>query len=297
MTLIENFKLANDIEGTFVEVGFGRGRTAKSIFDAMNAGTLTKRDSFLFDSFMGSGLPTPVDLQYNSELEEGQDPGRYQVAMDMRYELGNHYSIAVVKAYVSAYMITLYSKETIACLHIDLPSYSATVEALERFSPYLNKDAIIHISGYGDSLGVTRAVDAYIDDNLLTYQFFTHNYGSYIKNKIAPVFYKKPHASREFDVPETFVEVKRPKKVAFADRYIKPLLKRFKPTPTVLTGVSPINTIVSKPNIKTPETSIPVPRNKVKAYDDRYQKQVISKFKPTPTIKDGLDIIDKSVSR
>ena len=164
MKLVNIFKLGNDIEGNFVEVGFGRGQTAKLVFDAMNNGTLTKRNSTLIDSFRGMGLPTTIDLRYDSSLHEGQDPGRYQVAMDMRYELGNHFSISVIKSYVDQHMINLYNKEIIACLHIDLPSYTAIVNTLEFFKQYLNRDAIIFISGYKDSLGVTRAVDTYTDE-------------------------------------------------------------------------------------------------------------------------------------
>lgn len=297
MRQIPIFELANDIEGTFVEVGFGKGLTCKAIFDAMNSGTLTKRHSFIIDSFRGLNLPTPVDLTFDDSLAEGQDPGRFQVAMDMRYELGNHFSVAVIKAYVSPYMINQYSKETIACLHIDLPSYSATVEALELFKPYLNRDAIVYVSGYGDSLGITRAVDDYIDDNELNYQFFTYNYVKYIKNKIAPVFYKKVRKSREFITPETFIDIPRTKTLPFADRYIKPIFKKFKPTKEILTDVFNVDENVSKVNIDTPEEGIPISREKVTPFEDRYTKQVIKKFKPTPTIKEGLDVIDKKVSR
>jgi len=297
MKLVNIFKLGNNIEGNFVEVGFGRGQTAKLVFDAMNSDTLTKRNSTLIDSFRGMGLPTTIDLRYDSNLYEGQDPGRYQVAMDMRYELGNHYSISVIKSYVDDHMINLYNKESIACLHIDLPSYTATVNTLEYFKQYLNKDAIVYISGYGDSLGITRAVDTYIDNNELTYQLFKSTNGYYIKNKIAPVFYTKPSTTREFLTPENLIKVQRTKKAAFADRYIKPIVKKFKPKKDILSGVTGIGSKVKKVEIETPEESIPVSRVNVSPFEDRYEKKVTKKFKPTPVIKEGLDVIDKKVSR
>ena len=297
MRLIHIFELANNIEGVFVEVGFGKGDSAKATFDAMNSGRLTKRNSYLIDSFKGLHLPTTIDLSFDSSLYEGKDPGRYQIAMDMRYELGNHYSISVIKSYVGKYLANNYSGETIACLHIDLPSYTATVDALDLFKPFLNRDAIVYVSGYGDSLGVTRAVDTYIDDNLLNYQFFTYNYGSYIKNKIAPVFYKKPKSTREFAVPENFIKVEKSKTIPFADRYIKPILKKFKPTKNILRGVNNVSTKVPKIEIETPEDSIPVTRTKTSPFEDRYEKQKIKEFKSTPIITEGLDVIDKKVSR
>ena len=297
MRLIHIFELANNIEGVFVEVGFGKGDTAKATFNAMNSGKLTKRNSYLIDSFKGLHLPTTIDLSFDSSLYEGKDPGRYQVAMDMRYELGNHYSISVIKSYVGSYLATSYSGETIACLHVDLPSYTATVDTLELFKPFLNRDAVVYVSGYGDSLGVTRAVDAYIDDNLLNYQFFTHNYGSYIKNKIAPVFYKKPQSTREFAVPENPIEVKRTKTIPFADRYIKPIIKKFKSTNKILRGVKNIANSISKVELSTPEDVIPTSRSKVSPFDDRYKKEVTKKFKSTPIVTEGLDVIDKKVSR
>ena len=297
MRLIRIFELANNIEGVFVEVGFGKGDTAKATFGAMNSGKLTKRNSYLIDSFKGLHLPTTIDLSFDSSLYEGKDPGRYQTAMDMRYELGNHHSISVIKTYVGSHLYTNYSGETIACLHIDLPSYTATVDSLELFKPFLNRDAVVYVSGYGDSLGVTRAVDNYISDNLLNYQFFTHNYSSYIKNKIAPVFYEKPKTTREFDVPENLIEVERVKTIPFADRYIKPILRKFKPTKKILRGVTDITNSVSKVEIDTPEDTIPISRIKLTPFDDRYEKENIKKFKSTPIVKEGLNVVDKKVSR
>ena len=297
MRHISIFKIANNIKGTFVEVGFGKGQTAKKVFAAMNDGTLTKRDSTLIDSFSGLHIPTTVDLSFDSSLYEGKDPGRYQVAMDMRYELGNHNSIAVIKSYVSKYMITLYSKETIACLHIDLPSYSAIVETLELFKPFLNRDAVVFVSGYNESIGVTRAVDKYIEDNELHYQYFTDKATFYIKNKIAPVFYKRPNFVREIETPEEFVKVPKINKPSFTDRYIKPLISKFKPTHTVVDGATKISSNTSKTTTKVAEEFIPTSKVKVSPFEDRYEKKQTPKFKATPTVVEGLNVVDKKVSR
>lgn len=297
MRHISIFKTANNIKGTFVEVGFGKGQTAKKVFDAMNDGTLTKRNSTLIDSFEGLNLPTIVDLSFDSSLYKGKDPGRYQVAMDMRYELGNHNSIAVIKSYVSKYMITRYSKETIACLHIDLPSYSAIVETLELFKPFLNRDAVVFVSGYNESIGVTRAVDKYIEDNELHYQYFTDNGTFYIKNKIAPVFYERPNFVREIEAPEEFTKVTKTKKVPFADRYIKPIINKFKPRNSIISGVTKVSGNTSKTTTKVSEEFLPTSKVKVSPFADRYEKKQTPKFKATPTVVEGLNVVDKKVSR
>ena len=297
MRHISIFKIANNIEGTFVEVGFGKGNSAKKVFEAMNDGTLTKRNATLIDSFHGLQPPTTIDLSFDSSLYEGKDSGRYQVAMDMRYELGNHNSIAVIKAYVSQYMVTLYNKETIACLHIDLPSYSAIIDTLELFKPFLNRDAVVYVSGYNESIGVTRAVDKYIEDNELQYQYFTDNATFYIKNKIAPVFYKRPNSIREIDTPEEFIKVPKIKKLPFADRYIKPIISKFKPSRTVISGATKVSGNTSKTTTEVSEEFIPTSKVKVSPFEDRYEKKQTPKFKATPTVVEGLNVVDKKVSR
>lgn len=298
MRLVEIFRLGNDIEGTFVQVGFGKGRTTKLVFDAMNNSTLTKRDSVIIDSFKGANLPTPVDLQYYPDLTEGQKPGRLQVAMDMRYYLGNDHSVAILKQYVSKHLSSTYKSGPIACLHIDLPSYSATVKALDILQVFLNRDAIVYISGYGDSIGVTRAVDDYIEDNSIQYQFFTYGQQTkYLKNKIAPVFFTGKSFSRPTLQTDEAIPVSRPKVVPFADRYIKPIIEKFKPKKDILSNVDEIVTNVSKDDNVTPEETIPVSKTKVTPFADRYTKVENKVFKPKQVITEGLDVIDKKVSR
>tara|TARA_B110000285_G_C14987119_1_gene544421 strand:+ start:151 stop:1035 length:885 start_codon:yes stop_codon:yes gene_type:complete len=294
MRLINTFKLANNIEGSFVEAGFGRGETTKQVFKAMNNSTILKRDSYLIDSFKGMSIPTPVDLSYDSRLHEGKDPGRLQVAMDLRYELGNHFSVTVLECFIEPYLISLYKGGPIACLHIDLPSFSATTKTLEIFQPFMAKEGIVYISGYGDSLGITNAVDTFLEDNKLQYQLIKN--GPYLINKLAPVSFTKPQFSRPLLQTEVTIPVSRPKVVSFADRYIKPALSKFIPKSTILDNVTNILKKVAK-DFSTPEDIIPISKEKVKPFKNRYVKKETPKFKPKKVIKEGLNVINKKVTR
>jgi len=49
MDLVSFFSQTNTLKGNFIQVGFRKGLDTKSIFNAMNEGTLTKRESFIFD--------------------------------------------------------------------------------------------------------------------------------------------------------------------------------------------------------------------------------------------------------
>ena len=295
MNFINIFKLANNVEGTFVEVGFGKGDTTRKSFEAMNNGTLTKRQTWLIDSFKGTDIPSELDNIYNPEILAGHQPGRLQVAMDMRYDLVDE-NVYVIKSFVAENFISRYTGGAIGCLHIDLPSYSGVISALEALHPLLNKDAIVYIGGYNYSVGIRTAVNKYIEDNKLKYQLLTLGSSKYLLNKVAPVFYTKPDLSREFDTPEDTIPVDRPTIKPFADRYVKPILEKFRPKKDILTKVVDklIDTTIKDTEFQ-PEDTIPVSRPTVKPFKDRYVKEEPTKFVPKETIKEGLDVIDKKV--
>tara|TARA_B100001115_G_C15847868_1_gene428338 strand:+ start:7266 stop:8159 length:894 start_codon:yes stop_codon:yes gene_type:complete len=295
MNFINIFKLANNVEGTFVEVGFGKGDTTRKSFEAMNNGTLTKRQTWLIDSFKGTDIPSELDNIYNPEILAGHQPGRLQVAMDMRYDLVDE-NVYVIKSFVAENFISRYTGGAIGCLHIDLPSYSGVISALEALHPLLNKDAIVYIGGYNYSVGIRTAVNKYIEDNKLKYQLLTLGSSKYLLNKVAPVFYTKPDLSREFDTPEDTIPVDRPTIKPFADRYVKPIIEKFRPKKDILTKVVDklIDTTIKDTEFQ-PEDTIPVSRPTVKPFKDRYVKEEPTKFVPKETIKEGLDVIDKKV--
>lgn len=299
MGLINVLKLANKVEGTYVEVGFGKGRTARKAFNAMNEGTITKRESWLIDSFQGTDIPSPQDFIYNPEIDQGYDPGRYQVAMDMRYDLTNpSQRVFVLKSFASDILISKYNGGTIACLHIDLPTYSGVVSTLEALHPMLNLYAVVYVGGYNYSLGIRKAVDSYIEDNNLNYQLLSTGTSSYLLNKVAPVSFIKPSIQKNTFVPEDTIPVSRPKIVPFADRYIKPVIERFRSKINILNKeVEEIKPLASRDSEFKPEEGIAVSRPKVVPFNDRYDKPETTTFIQKKIIKDGLSNLGSNVSR
>ena len=249
MNVIDILAVANNVEGSFVKVGFGKGKFSQTIFDKMNEGTLTKRHSYIIDSFSGPRTPTVIDLEYNPNLEEGFKPGRFQVAMDMRFELVKpSKKVEVLKGHVEDILPTSYDGGPIACLHVDLPSFSTTKAALEALHPLLNLNAIVYISGYKADLGITRAVERYVDEQSIKYQFEKLGNSHYLRNKIAPVFYKssptKKDSKKVLDVKTPVRE--KPVLEKFADRYVKKILPKFVAKKEIRTGLNVIGKKVTK---------------------------------------------------
>jgi len=299
MGLINVLKLANNVEGTYVEVGFGKGITARKAFNKMNEGVITKRQSWLIDSFKGTDIPTTQDLVYNPEITDGFQPGRYQVAMDMRFDLTNpSEDVFVLQSFASDSLSTKYTGGTIACLHIDLPTYSGVVATLEALHPKLNLNAVVYIGGYNYSFGIRKAVNSYIEENNLKYQLLTLGQSTYLLNKVAPVKFIPPGNIKSYTKPEEGIPVSRPKVVPFADRYIKPVIEKFRPKSDILQrAVDKLLPDALRDTEFKPEEGIEVPRTKITPFEDRYEKREPAPFKPKKVIKEGLNVIDKKVTR
>lgn len=299
MGLINVLKLANNIEGTYVEVGFGKGVTARKAFNKMNEGVITKRQSWLIDSFKGTGTPTSSDLVFSPGISEGYEPGRYQVAMDMRYDLTNpSEDVFVLQSFATDSLSTKYYGGTIACLHIDLPTYSGVVATLEALHPKLNLNAVVYIGGYDYSFGIRRAVDDYLKQNKVKYQLETLSQDTYLINKVAPVKFVPPGNIKNYFLPEDTIPVSRPTVVPFADRYIKPVIEKFRPKSDIIQrAVTKLLPDAFKDTEFKPEEGIEVSRTKVTPFEDRYEKREPAPFKPKKVIKEGLNVIDKKVTR
>lgn len=248
MDSIKLFSQANNLQGNFMQVGFGKGSFIKPIFDSMNEGILTKRDTWIFDSFKGVPKPTREDLILDPNLRKGFDPGRLQVAMDMRYMLVNPIKhIEVVNGFVEQTLPTSYSGEKLACVHVDMSSYSSTLHVLNAIHRYMVRDGIIYVSDYGTKLSITKAVDKFITDNTLNHQIFEFEGVKYIRNKIAPVAFTSPSVSKSDRAPEKGIKVERPKPIQpFEDRYVKKEVPKFTPKTEVKEGLTLLDKKVTR---------------------------------------------------
>ena len=214
----------------------------------MNEGTLTKRHTWIFDSFKGNLKPTSKDLEFDSSLREGFDPGRIGTAMDMRFTLTNpNKKVNVIRGYVEDTLPNSYDGSDIACLLVDVVSYSSTLHVLSSLHRYLVRDGLIYAKGYEDTAGVKVAVDEFISTNNLTHQIFNFGGNTFIKNKINPVSFIKPSVSKSDRAAEEIIPVSRAKAPKpFADRYNKPVIEEFVPKQTVKEGLQVIGKKVSR---------------------------------------------------
>jgi hypothetical protein len=248
MDAIKLFSQANDLQGNFMQVGFGKGLFIKPILDSMNGGTLTKRDTWIFDSFKGVPKPTREDLILDPNLRKGFDPGRLQVAMDMRYTLVSPIkNIEVVNGFVEDTLPTSYNHKPLACVHIDMSSYSSTLHVLNAIHRYMVRDGIIYVSDYGIKLSITRAVDTFLEKNELDHQVFEFEGVKYLRNKIAPVSFAPQPVTKAGKAPEKGIKVERPAPLQpFEDRYIKKEIPKFVKNDTVKEGLTLLDKKVTR---------------------------------------------------
>lgn len=217
-------KEVENIEGSFAEIGFGKGKTFDSIINLMRDNSVKRRKGYMFDLF--SNVPI-------------------QPAFDRRFLLPG-YDINVVKGDINE-TLSDNIKETLAFVHIDLGDYDATVAALGKIFPLLDKDGLIFITVSG--VNTDNAVIEFFESNKLNHKKFSISGGYMIRNSIiAPVLFKSIVPSKvKTDTPEVRVPSRKKDKLPeFKDRYIKPIIEKFKPKKVIKPGLTPIGKKVTK---------------------------------------------------
>lgn len=300
MDAIKLYSQVNHLDGTFIQVGFGKGTFIKSIFNGMNEGKLTKRNTWIFDSFKGNPKLTPLDRKYNPNLKIGYEPGRIGAAMDMRFMLTNPVKhIEIVRGFIEDTLPSSGNITPIVCVHIDLSSYSSTLHTLNTLHQNIVRDGLIYVSDYKTNVGVTAAVDHFIQKNSLKHQLHELDGFTYIRNKIPPVSFADKNIDKAGIPPEQAPYIERPKPTQpFEDRYVKQQVPVFVPTPVVNENASTLSDTKIVKSDKAPEKGIKVQRPAaVKPFEDRYVKKEIPKFIPQKVVKEGLTLLDQKVTR
>lgn len=121
MNIEEIVKKVDKVEGCFVEIGFGKGKTADTILNLMKDGKVKKRTSYLVDSFKS----VPIGP-----------------AMDRRHVLPG-YDIKVVKALIKDSIPKDLKGINIAVLQVDLGSKEANKKAITALSSLMSKNGIV----------------------------------------------------------------------------------------------------------------------------------------------------------
>lgn len=174
------FKLADEVEGCFVEAGFGKGKTADTILGLMNDGLIRKRRGYLLDLFNN----VPI-----------------QPAFDRRFALPG-FDISVVKGDVKD-TINGSIEEKIAIAHIDIDTEDGLVHALKEINTRMAKYGVIALTLNSQTL--KGIVNKFIETEKIGYKVRKTEEGFlYLYSKDAPILLTlKPETRKEgIPVPE-----------------------------------------------------------------------------------------------
>lgn len=164
----ELFIKGKDLDGTYVELGFGAGNSAKAFVSLIKEGKLTERPIWIFDSFKGIPQPTEKDLEFEPSLKKGMFGKPIQPALDIRFDIPK-IPYRVVKGYIEE-TLDQYDGSKISILNLDLSSYSSTKIALEKLHRFLPRFGILIVPSYNTVESVKVAVDEFLSKNNLTHQ-------------------------------------------------------------------------------------------------------------------------------
>ena len=180
MKYLEAIKLADNVEGSLIELGFGRGKNLTEFISFMNNNDTPKRNIRLYDSFEGYNEPSTED---EKAFVKGGHKRPIQPAMDIRHTIKKE--VKLVKGYVEDSLKEPYaSKEKIAVIHTDLVSYSSTLFSLSTLHTKLNIGGVIIATGYSEYKGVKLAIDEFLDEYKKEYILkYDKNIGVLIKRQ------------------------------------------------------------------------------------------------------------------
>lgn len=168
----------NDIDGDYVELGFGRGIKTSYIASLMLDGSITKRQMWLFDSFEGLPEPTKED---NSErvTEKGQLKRsiNYYYNFRKKYpEIESHVS----KGFFSKTVPKGYKGSGIAILFIDCDMYESYKDAFKIVDRVVDGGLIL-FDEYNNKYwpGATKAVDSFFGKENVKYHYSDYSEANY----------------------------------------------------------------------------------------------------------------------
>ena len=232
---------SKDVQGAYVELGFGSGTSANIFIDLLLSGKIPNRPIRIFDSFKGLPTPSDKDLSFDDTLQKGKFSKPVQPALDLRFDIPKT-DYRVIKGYVED-TVPLYEGLPIGILNLDLSTYSSTKICLQHLYKHLIKFGTLLIPSYIDNIGVKTAVNEFFTENGL--QHLIEETTTFI-NTLAPVKLT-PKGKRD----ESFEEKRVPKNKAiepkpFKDRYKKKPVKDISYNKTVRTDVQVLGKRVNR---------------------------------------------------
>jgi hypothetical protein len=174
----EVVKLVNNLEGSLVECGFGKGKTANIFTDFMLDGTIQKRTMYLYDSFEGFPAPSKED-----ESKRNPQKGEWAVPIEEANKVKEkaNVPVEVVKGYFED-TIKDYNGGPIAVLHIDCDLYQSYKTVLETLYDKVVTGGLIMFDEYGEGKkwpGGVQAINEFFEDKNV--EFFRYQFPEFGK--------------------------------------------------------------------------------------------------------------------
>lgn len=169
MNYLDALRSVNNLDGTFVELGFGKGNSLKEFISFMNGGDIDKREIYIYESFNGYRKPTVEDKE--AFVEKGfKRP--IQPAYDIVHTINK--KVHLVKGYIEDTFSTQ-PPSRVAIVHSHLVGYLSTQFALKQLASKLLDNGIVIITDYEKYPGTKQAVDEFIYDRPKQWKFSKGN--------------------------------------------------------------------------------------------------------------------------
>ena len=170
-TIYNSANTVSNLDGDYAEVGVYRGGSA-----CLVSHQLKNKKLFLFDTF--EGLPDDKTKQIENEPLAGWlDDTKVENVINLVKTSGiDEENIIVCKGYFPDETSHFVSESDKFCLiHLDTDRYDSTLEGLRFFYPKLNRGGRVIIHDYNciGTPGVKKAVDQFVEENLLQLNFFS----------------------------------------------------------------------------------------------------------------------------
>jgi len=157
MTLLEVLKLADKIEGSFVDLGYGKGVQAKEIFNFMLDDSITRRSCIFVDQFKGGDL------------------GIWQKAHDLSNEVQNRLKKQASYQKINILTESINLFENPALVNLDLEKNN--LAGIKQIFPSLVSNGIIVVRNY------SKDIDKYLTSITTAYKVVSLDNFSYIIKK------------------------------------------------------------------------------------------------------------------
>ncbi len=174
---------ANNIPGSLIELGFGKGNSLKEFIGYMNEGSIIKRNILIYESFSGYNEPT---VQDKNAFRKGEFKRPPQPAFDIIHLINRDIKVQV--GYIEETLLKEVSTEPIALIHSHLVSYTSTEFALEKLTSKLEINGSFIITDYEAFPGTKLAVDEFYARHAAEYALDTNeNFAKLTKREVTTV--------------------------------------------------------------------------------------------------------------